>query len=311
MGKAMVLLALLFSLACVTVAQSDTLTLRRPDGSTYEMEGDVKHYEDNKFVVVLRSGGKMSLSLEQVQTINVPEASAEKVSPWDRLTVRKDDGSAYVFVGRVKSYEDNKFAVVSSSGEQETFPIDQVQLIEFGEKKKRYSPSRKTKTRTRATRRRVGDFDFRGIKWGTNISTLDDMEYYATDPSYGGIKIYTRNNDDLHIGGAKIKRIEYKFWRGEFCSVVIYTEGYVNYSGLKEATFKKFGRGYQSNEYIERYFWHDSSVSPWPQGKKTNMLLKYNEISEDGSLYISSKDIAKQMEAYEKQKAKEGAEKGF
>jgi hypothetical protein len=38
---------------------------------------------------------------------------------------------------------------------------------------------------------------FRGIKWGTDISTLTDMRFVGTDPRYGGIKMYSRKNDEL------------------------------------------------------------------------------------------------------------------
>jgi len=143
---------------------------------------------------------------------------------------------------------------------------------------------------------------FRGIKWGTDISTLSDMKYERTDPSYGGIKVYTRKNDVLHLGGAKLEIIKYGFWKGKFCDVFLITKGSVNWYGLKGAVFEKFGRGYQSNEYIEYYIWG---------GDITGMSLKYNEISKEGKLFMSSKEINRQQKAYKKQKAKEGAEKGF
>jgi len=143
---------------------------------------------------------------------------------------------------------------------------------------------------------------FRGIKWGTHISTLKGMEYVRTDPSFGGIKMYRRIGDVLQIGGAKLKKIEYCFWRGRFYSVFVYTSGDVNWLGLKEAVFEKFGKGYQPNEFIERYVWG---------GTRTGMMLEYNEISEIGRLWMFSIEIDKEIEAYRKQKAKEGAEKGF
>ena len=143
---------------------------------------------------------------------------------------------------------------------------------------------------------------FRGIKWGTDISTLKDMEYLGIDPSYGGMKKYTRKNEDLHLGGAKLEIIGYGFWRGKFCGVQILTKGSTNWRGLRDAVFEKFGRGYQSNEYIEYYIWG---------GDITGMSLKYNEISKEGKLFMSSKEINRQQKAYKKQKAKEGAEKGF
>jgi len=71
---------------------------------------------------------------------------------------------------------------------------------------------------------------------------------------------------------------------------------------IKEAVFEKFGKGYQPNEFIERYVWG---------GTRTGMMLEYNEISEIGRLWMFSIEIDKEIEAYRKQKAKEGAEKGF
>jgi len=143
---------------------------------------------------------------------------------------------------------------------------------------------------------------FRGIKWGTDIETLKDMEYFGTDPGFGGIKVYTRKNENLHLGGAKLERIEYHFWRGKFCIVWVYTKGSTNWYGLKEAVFEKFGRGSQPNEFIEFYVWF---------GDITGMTLEYNEVSETGMLFMFSGEITKQMKAYDKEKAKEGAEEGF
>lgn len=120
--------------ASKATAQTDTLTLRRADGSTYELEGEVEHYKDNKFVILLGAGGKTIFSLEQVQKIEFSQASSKTVIPEDTLTLRKDDDSTFVFKGRIKGYDDNKFAVVSSSGEEKIFPMEQVQAIKFQER---------------------------------------------------------------------------------------------------------------------------------------------------------------------------------
>lgn len=145
---------------------------------------------------------------------------------------------------------------------------------------------------------------FRGIKWGTDINTLSRMKYSITDPSYGGVQYYIREVDELKIGGATLERIEYGFWRGKFCDVIIYTTGYVNFNNLKQVVFKKFGKGYQKQKdgYIESYYW-------W--GENTLMMLDYDLFSQEGCLFMSSKEMLKQMREYEKQKAKEWAEKGF
>ena len=44
---------------------------------------------------------------------------------------------------------------------------------------------------------------FSGIKWGTDISTLPDMEYVSTDPSYGEIQIYKKKKDGRQKKGQK------------------------------------------------------------------------------------------------------------
>lgn len=143
---------------------------------------------------------------------------------------------------------------------------------------------------------------FRGIKWGTDISTLKDMRYIRTDPSYGGIKLYSRNGDELKIGGAVLESIEYGFWQGKFSNLLIEFKGFTNYSALKDATFEKFGAGHKPNKFMEEYYWF---------GEITVMSIYYSEISSEGHLYMHSEEITKQQKRYEAEKAKKGAETGF
>lgn len=290
MGRVMVLLVVLLSLVCVTTAQTDTLILRRADGSTYEMEGEVKCYKDGKFIIGLSTGGETSFSIDQVQAIVFSEASSKAVAFRDRLTLREHDGTTYVLKGRIKHYEDNRFTVVPSSGKQKTFPIEQVQLIEFGEEKeetprrimnspKQEAPSGKTRTH-----RQLTNFSFRGIKWGTDIASLEDMQYYKTRKEfwrYGSIEVYTRKNDDLCMGKAKFYRIEYHFWKGKFFKVYILT---YDYPELKKAIFERFGEGYQSKKGIENYTWVDN---------KTEMILEYKKYV--GTLTMCSVELLNEV----------------
>ncbi len=71
--------AVLFTLVCVATARSDTLTLRRADGSTYEMRGKVVRYEDGKFVIVVDTGGKTTVSIKQVQSIKFEGVEQTKI----------------------------------------------------------------------------------------------------------------------------------------------------------------------------------------------------------------------------------------
>jgi hypothetical protein len=143
---------------------------------------------------------------------------------------------------------------------------------------------------------------FRDLTWGTEFSTVENaMTYLRTDESYGGIKFYTRQTDNLTIGAAKLEMIQYGFWQGRFCDVWIYADGYSNWAGVHEALTTRFGQGYKSNRYIEDYLWY---------GDKTSITSEYNKTLAKGRFHFSSEVISKQQEAWSTQKAKEGA-KGF
>lgn len=130
-----ILLTTLFSLTCMTTAQSDTLTLRRTDGSIYEMEGEVKSYRDKKFVVALTSAKKKDFSLKEVQTIKFLKAGFN-----DKVTVQKPTGIPYTLKGRVRRYKDGVFAI-AARGSSMTFPASMIQAVEFSVKKVTIQPS--------------------------------------------------------------------------------------------------------------------------------------------------------------------------
>ncbi len=128
---------------------------------------------------------------------------------------------------------------------------------------------------------------FREIKWSTALETLSDMEYSRTDPSFGGIRAYTRKNDSLMIGTAEIEKIEYCFWQEKFCNVWLYTNGLENWDKLKAAFFERFGIGFQANKYNENYLWF---------GDITKIRIEYNTRTEQGTIVILSNEAFKQME---------------
>lgn len=141
---------------------------------------------------------------------------------------------------------------------------------------------------------------FRGIKWGTKLSTLKNMQLLADNRK--GQKVYSRKDDQLIIGGADLESIDYHFWQDKFCSVFVMCEGYLNFRFLKDSTFEKFGAGSQTNPFMEDYMWY---------GETTGMVLKYNEISQKGSLSMFSREILAIRDNYEKEEAKKGAKKDF
>ena len=89
---------------------------------------------------------------------------------------------------------------------------------------------------------------FRGIKWGTNIKTLNGMTEIEKQ-SKGGLILYVKDNDKLQIGGAELMMVCYSFWQDKFYSVFIQTKKHSNWSALKEVVFAKFGEGERYNKY--------------------------------------------------------------
>ena len=135
---------------------------------------------------------------------------------------------------------------------------------------------------------------FRGITWGTELETVkDNMVFKRTDSSYGGIHFYTKKDDDMTIGAAKLDMIQYGFWQGKFYVVYIYVDGYSNWSGVQEALTAKFGGGYKHNRYLEEYYWF---------GDKTTISSEYREIRKNGLIRFSSEEMHKKMEEWENQK---------
>jgi hypothetical protein len=85
----------------------------------------------------------------------------------------------------------------------------------------------------RSSKPRSDPDGFRGIKWGTEITILKDMEKAEQDKSSKSDLVwYTRKGDILAIGEAKLKTIYYSFWMGNFESVWIDFEGDENFKTL-------------------------------------------------------------------------------
>lgn len=137
---------------------------------------------------------------------------------------------------------------------------------------------------------------FRDIKWETNLKILPGMRHVGAHLSYKGVEKYVKPGDDLTIGGAKLEKIEYLFWREKFFAVEIHTKGFSKFDILKKVVFEKFGRGDQPNKSLERYIW---------KGSKTGMRLVYSKFFEKGILFIYSLKLDKEAKEYSQQKAKE------
>jgi hypothetical protein len=164
---------------------------------------------------------------------------------------------------------------------------------------------------------------FRDIKWGTEISTLKDMEEVERDKSSNNDLIwYTRKGDTLAIGEAKLENIFYSFWMGDFESVWIDYKGEENFKALEKELFEQFGKAHESEGSMKKMgkragregstTEHTGALYAW-WGKNTDMWLSYSEDRHKGTLSINSTKISEERRDYEKQKEKEKRlkERGF
>jgi hypothetical protein len=135
---------------------------------------------------------------------------------------------------------------------------------------------------------------FRGMIWGAENSSFPDLVYDSTDPNHGGIKFYTKKNDNLHIGNFVAEKIVYGFWHDKLYSVGVFVEGNVNWEGLKLAAFEKFGA--QPDSHLESFYWSNG----------TTLISLDRAVHDKGILWLRSREIAKQQELYDRSKAKEG-----
>jgi len=155
---------------------------------------------------------------------------------------------------------------------------------------------------------------FGDIKWGTEISMLTDMEKVVQGKSSNSDLVwYTRRGDTLAIGKAKLEKIFYSFWMGNFESVWIDFVGDENFVVLKKELFERFGKALESEELMKRMdkearepstIGHAEQFYAW-WGKKADMSLSYSRDRHRGTLCINSRMITEERRTYEKQKQKE------
>ena len=120
---------------------------------------------------------------------------------------------------------------------------------------------------------------FNGIKWGTDIATLNSMKHYKGTPK--GTEVFLKKNENLVFGRAKLERIEYYFVENKLEKVLIIVKGSENWDAFKKAVFDTYGLGLKEKRTFggltERYEW---------RGQITDMGLGYNPSVKKGSLFM-------------------------
>ena len=134
---------------------------------------------------------------------------------------------------------------------------------------------------------------FRGIKWGTDLSTLSDMSKFAGDIKDG--LLYERKNDTLTVGDATLTGIYYGFYDGKFFSVMMTFNNSSNFSKIKETLFQKYGDIEKLNPYIDKYKW---------SGVDVVIGLDYSSINEEGKVVYFYLPTVHKRESDMKERAK-------
>jgi hypothetical protein len=124
---------------------------------------------------------------------------------------------------------------------------------------------------------------FRGLKWGTNIATLDPLHTMEVIAVVGPFTYYRKNKENLHLVNVKLNNIIYEFWHGKFSGVIIKVKGKRQFQILKDYIFARFGEGQRSQALqqmdVPNFYYN---------GVKTRMYLKYSDLDHQGELSLYS-----------------------
>jgi hypothetical protein len=144
---------------------------------------------------------------------------------------------------------------------------------------------------------------FRGIRWGTHVSTVSDMAQVWEN---GDRKFYVRKGEDLEMGGAKLHQIIYVFWQEKLMEVrVSILKNYdgsrdelVNFNAVKDICFEQFGERKKPVFGREQYAW---------VGEKTWVHLGREDL-DSLRLVVGSVELANQKTAMDNKKIKQEEE---
>jgi hypothetical protein len=132
---------------------------------------------------------------------------------------------------------------------------------------------------------------FRGLKWGTDIATLDPLHSMEVLAIVGPFVYYKKSQEDLHLVNVKLDDIIYEFWNGKFSGVVIKVRGSRQFQILKDYVFARYGEG-QRSKILQEMNVQDFYYN----GVKTRMSLKYNDMEHAGELAMYSIALLEQQQ---------------
>lgn len=134
---------------------------------------------------------------------------------------------------------------------------------------------------------------FRGIKWGDPPSALGERVKIAVGRF---VSFYTKDDEQMSIGVANLKSIEYVFIQdSQLSHVIIYAEGADNCTKLREAMIARYGTPLQTSQ--TKNLWGD---------KKNSISFEYDTDTKNAEVYIISSKMINKLNALKKQEAEQG-----
>jgi len=135
---------------------------------------------------------------------------------------------------------------------------------------------------------------FRDDIFGTPIESYKNL--VEVDKTKDGFEIlYKKTDENLSLGNVELLSITYTFYKGKLDAILLTTKGYTNSRGILDILISNYGNGYQSNRYIEDYFWF---------GKKVVMSYSENSLTNDATVFIATKENDKEKENDKKESIK-------
>lgn len=123
---------------------------------------------------------------------------------------------------------------------------------------------------------------FGDLMWGMHPSDINGLQKINTDPAYGGVDQFVREDEKRRYGRADVTRIAYGFWRDRLYTITIWTHGDANYKRLKKEAFRLFGKGAKPDKNKEKYIWYTG---------RTDRLLQYDFMTDTGLLWFRSRRL--------------------
>ena len=136
---------------------------------------------------------------------------------------------------------------------------------------------------------------FRAYKFGDDIAQQAGMQLVK---DYGGLKIYSRADEDLHLGEAELSQISYLAFDNKLMSVLVYARGAQNSAALRQVVETAFGIGRQPTKGASIFL---------GEGKTANYRFQIHPQSGDSELVLSSNEIQKMYQRFRAEAARKAA----